>query len=138
MLKALNVDHARFIGLLARSARTQRDRLLGNVQEQDLAGPAPVRGEHNPTAEFGLEPFPSDSSPTVLLREALSDLSEKSLCELYALMRVGQGHLAARKFYRGVSEAQTLGSEMVVSTLIEDPDLHDHIAKALFATKLAS
>ena len=37
MLKDLNVDQARFIALLARSARTQRDALLGHVAKELLA-----------------------------------------------------------------------------------------------------
>ena len=51
MLKDLNADQAHFIALLARTARTQRDALLGNVAEEDLDGVTPGRGEHNPTAE---------------------------------------------------------------------------------------
>ena len=54
MLKELNVDQARFIALLANTAREQRDALLGNVAEDDLGGVTPARGQHNPTAELGV------------------------------------------------------------------------------------
>ena len=60
MRKNLNVDQARFIALLARSARTQCDALLGHVAERTLGGRIPGRGEHNPTAQLGLEPLPTD------------------------------------------------------------------------------
>lgn len=59
MLRDLNVDQARFIALLARTARTQRDALLGNVAEEDLDGVTPGRGERNPTAELGFEALPA-------------------------------------------------------------------------------
>ena len=58
MLSDLNVDQARFIAILAGSARRQRDLLLGNVAEEELGGSKPGRGEHNPIAAFGFEPLP--------------------------------------------------------------------------------
>jgi len=138
MLKDLNADQARFIALLARFAREQRDALIGHVAEDDLDGLTPGRGEHNPTAELGFEPLPPDASQTAALREAVASLSETARRELYALMRIGQGHLAAKKWHRGLSEAEMLGEETVTAAIIEDPDLHDHLAKALYETKLAS
>jgi hypothetical protein len=36
MLKELNVDQDRFVALLAKPARAQRDDLFGNVPEDDL------------------------------------------------------------------------------------------------------
>ena len=91
MLTDLNVDQAHFIALLARTARTQRDALLGNVAEVDLGGVMARRGEHNPTAELGLEPLAAEASPTAALRDAIASLSATARQELYALMRVGQG-----------------------------------------------
>ncbi|NGO56178.1 DUF3775 domain-containing protein [Allomesorhizobium camelthorni] len=137
MLKDLNVDQARFIALLAKAARMQRDTLLGNVPEEDLGELTPARGEHNPAAGLGFEPLPPDASQTVLLSEAIASLSERARRELYTLVRVGQGHVAARKWYRGLSEAGTLGEDMITAAILEDPDLHDHITKGLYETKLA-
>lgn len=138
VLKDLTVTQARFIAMLARTARVQRDTLLGNVPEEDLGEFTPARGEHNPAADLGFEPLPPDASPTVLLNEAIASLSERARRELYTLVRVGQGHVAARKWYRGLSEAETLGEDMITVTILEDSDLHDHIAKGLYETKLAS
>ena len=42
MLRELNKDQAHFIALLARGARLQRDKLLGNVAEKDLGEQEPV------------------------------------------------------------------------------------------------
>jgi hypothetical protein len=53
-------------------------------------------------------------------------------------MRVGQGQLAAKKWNRGLAEALTLGDGTITATLIEDPDLHDHLMKGLYETKLAT
>lgn len=139
MLKDLHVDQARFIALLANTARAQRDALLGNVAEDDLDGPTPGRGEHNPTAELGVEPLPADASkPAAALCEAINSLSEPARRELYALMRIGQGHLAAKKWDRGLSEAEILGDNVITAAIIDDPDLHDHVTKGLYEAKLAA
>jgi len=139
MFEHLNSDQARFIALLANTARRQRDGLLGNVAEDDLDGLKPGRGEHNPTAELGIEPLSADTSePAAVLEEAISSLGEPARRELYALMRIGQGHLAAKKWRRGVSEATMLGDNTITAAIIDDPDLHDHITKGLYEAKLAA
>jgi hypothetical protein len=137
MLRDLNVDQARFIALLAKTARTQRDALLGNVAEDDLGGMTPGRGEHNPVAELGLESLPGEDSQAAALREAIASLSGPARQELYALMRIGQGHLAAKKWHRGLSEAEALGQDAITSAIIDDVDLHDHLAKGLFEANLS-
>ncbi len=137
MLKDLSVVQARFIAILAKTARVERDKLLGNVAEKDLDGLTPGRGEHNPTAELGFEPLPPDASQTAL-REAIVSLSPTARSELYTLVRIGQGQLAAGKWYRGLSEAKSLGDETIVAMIIEDPDLHDHIAKGLYEANPSS
>lgn len=138
MLKELNINQAQFIGLLAKTARTQRDAVLGNVAEADFGGVTPGRGEHNPTAEFGFAPLVAEAPQMAALREAIVSLSAAARQELYALMRIGQGHLAAKKWRRGLSEAEALGEDIVTAAIVEDADLHDHIAKALYETKLSS
>jgi hypothetical protein len=137
LLKDLNVDQADFVALLAKNAREQRDAVLGNVAERDLGGSTPARGEHNPTAELGFEPA-GDASPTALLQDAIANLSENARRELYALMRIGQGHLAAKKWHRGLSDAEILGDATVTAAIIGDADLHDHLTKGLYETRLIS
>ena len=138
MLKELNVDQARFIALLARTARTQRDALLGHVAERALGGTTPGRGEHNPTAELGFDPVPAQAPQTTELREALASLSATARQELYSLVRIGQGDLAAGNWPRGLSEAEALGDGTVTAVIVNDPDLHEHIAKGLYQTKLSA
>ena len=139
MLKDLTVDLARFVALLAKAARAQRDALLGNVADDDLAKElSPARGEHNPTAALGFEPLPSSASQTSTLREAIATLSPMARSELYALIRIGQGDLAAKKWYRGLSEANLLGDKTIAAAIAEDPDLHDHVMKGLYEAALAS
>jgi len=134
-LKKLNVDQGRFIALLAKNARMQRDAILGKVLERDLDGLTSAPGEHNPTADLGLEP----TNPQVAaLREAIASLSADARAELYALMRIGQGHLAAATGHDGLVEADMLGDETVVMAIADDPDLHDHITKGLYEAKLES
>ena len=139
MLKDLTADQARFVALLAKVARAQRDALLGNVAEDDLAKELnPARGEHNPTAALGFEPLPPSASQTVALREAVATLSPMARSELYILVRIGQGDLAAKKWHRGLSEASLLGDETIAAAIVEDADLHDHIMKGLYEAELAS
>ena len=137
MLKDLNVEQARFIALLARAARMQRDAILGNVAEAELGDVTPGKGEHNQTAELGLGTLDAEATPAAALREAITSLSPMARQELYTLMRVGQGHLAAKKWHRGLSEAEALGENTVTATIIEDADLHDHLVKALYEIKLS-
>lgn len=138
MLKDLNVGQVRFIALLARTARAQRDALLGNVAEADLDEIEPERGEHNPTAELGLDPLPAADAQAAALREAVASLSATARHELYALMRIGQGQLAAKKWHRGLTEAEAIGENAVTAAIIDDADLHDHLTKGLYEAKLAS
>jgi len=120
-------------GLLA----TQRDALLGNVAEEDLDGVTPGRGEHNPTAELGFEPLAAEDSQTAVLREAIASLSAAARQKLYVLMRIGQGHVAAKKWHRGLSEAEALGQDAITAAIMDDADLHDHLAKGLYEANLS-
>jgi hypothetical protein len=138
MLKHLNVDQARFIAILARAARAQRDALIGDIDEGALAEFMPARGEHNPTAALGFEPLSGRDQQMDALRNAIAGLSEAARREVYALMRVGQGHLAANKWHRGLSEAETLGDEAITAAILEDADLHEHISKGLYEAKLSA
>ncbi len=138
MLTTLNADQARFVALLAKAARAQRDDLLGNTAEEDLAPLTAARGEHNPTALLGFEPLRPGASQTEALRETLATLSTQARFELYTLMRIGQGDLAPNKWHRGLSEANLLGDETITGVIVEDPDLHDHIMKGLYEAERAA
>jgi Protein of unknown function (DUF3775) len=138
MLKDLNVDQARFVALVAKTARAQRDAVLGHIPDNDLNGTTAARGEHNPTAELGYEPLPARDRQLSALRNALDTLTAMARSELYVLMRIGQGHLAAKKWRRGVKEARLLGDVAVTAALLENPDLHDHLSKGLYETHLAA
>jgi hypothetical protein len=138
MLAALNVDQARFVALLAKAARAQRDDLLGNTAEDDLAPLNAARGEHNPTALLGFEPLRPGASQSEALREAIAALSVQARSELYTLMRIGQGDLAAKKWHRGLSEANLLGDDTIAAAIAEDADLHDHIMKGLYEAERVS
>ncbi len=138
MMKELNTDQVHFIALLAQAARTQRDELLRKVREGAIADVVPARGEHNPTAMLGLEPLRSDAAQTMSLQDAIVNLSPAARSELYTLMRIGQGHLAAKKWHRGIAEADLLGNEAVSAALLHDIDLHDHLLKGLYESKLAT
>jgi hypothetical protein len=50
-----------------------------------------------------------------MLREAIGGLSPAGRSELYALMRVGQGQIAARNWNRGIAETGTLGDDAITA-----------------------
>lgn len=72
------------------------------------------------------------------MRDASDALTSMERSELYVLRRIGQGHLAANKWHRGIEEAQSLGDATVASALIQDPDLRDHVSKGLYQAGLGS
>jgi uncharacterized protein DUF3775 len=137
-LEILNVDQAHFVARLAQAARAERDAMLGHGPDRDLSKTTAVRGERNPTAALGFDPLPPQNRQLTALREALEALPPAARSELYVLMRIGQGHLAADKWSRGMQEAQSLGDTTVSGTLIEDADLHDHLLKGLYEARLSS
>jgi Protein of unknown function (DUF3775) len=138
MLKELNRDQAQFVATLARAARAQRDSSIAGVPEADLTETKPARGEHNPTADLGFVGLPEDASQLAMLREAIGELSPAGRSELYVLMRVGQGQIAAKKWNRGLAEAGALGDDAITAALMDDPDLHNLLMKGLYETKQAS
>ena len=138
MLKELTAEQAQFLAILAKAARIQRDEVLRSVSEEDLDAVRPGRGEHNPTAALGFEPLSADAPQIAALRDAIASLSVAARCELFALMRIGQGHLGAKDLRRGASEAHGLGDETIRAAIIEDADLHDHITKGLYEANLSA
>lgn len=132
MLRQLTEEQVRQITALAKAVREARDSLLDNVPEEDMGEPPAARGEHNPTAAFALDPLPPDDPSVAALQQALDALAPGSRSELFALMRMGQGDFAINDWDRALSEAELLGEQTVTAALIEDLDLHDHIAKGLY------
>lgn len=138
MLQELTKERARQIADFAKAARDARDAILANIPEEALGEPRVARGAHNPIAGLGFDPLPPDASEIAALENAVSALAPLARSELFALMRIGQGDLAAGNWDRGLSEATTLGDETVAAALTENPDLHDHLAKGLFELDQAS
>lgn len=132
MLKDLHTDQARFVALLAKVARAERDAMLGHGSDGDLNEAIATRGERNPTAALGFDPLPVENSQLKALRDALGSLTETARSELYVLTRVGQGQVAAKQWHHALQEAQLLGDATVNSALIGDSDLHEHILKGLY------
>ncbi len=138
MIKELDTGQVHFIAILAKAARSQRDESLRGVREGELADVTTARGEHNPTAMLGLEPLRPDAAQTVALQDAIAMLSPAARAELYTLMRIGEGQLAAKQWHHGITEAGLLGSETISAALLHDVDLHDHLLKGLYEGKLAT
>jgi len=138
MLNDLNTNQARFVALLAKAARAERDAMLGHGPDRTLYEATGTRGERNPTAALGLDPLPAENSQLKALRDALGSLTETARSELYVLMRIGQGQVAAKQWHRGLQEALLLGDATISSALIENPDLHEHLSKGLYEADRAA
>ena len=132
MLNDLNTDQARFVAILAKAARAERDAMLGHGPDRTLNEATATRGERNPAAALGFDPLPADNLQLQALRDALGSLTETARSELYVLMRLGQGQVAGNQWHRGLQEAQLLGDATITSALIEDQDLHEHLLKGLY------
>ena len=137
MFRELTVAQARRIATLAKAAREARDAILGNLPDVALGEPPVSRGEHNPASVLGFDPLPPDTPQIVELLKAITLLTPAARSELFTLMRVGRGDLAAGNWARGLSETAMLGDETIAAALKEDADLHDHLAKGLYELKLA-
>jgi hypothetical protein len=137
MFQELKSEQARRIAALAKAARQARDAELGNVPDEAFGEPPTARGEHNPIATLGFEPLSPDSPTLRALRQAVEALTTSARSELFVLLRIGQGDLAAGDWDRGLSEAEMIGDTAVGTALMGDTDLHDHLMKALYEIKEA-
>jgi Protein of unknown function (DUF3775) len=95
-----------------------------------------ARGDHNPTATLSFDPVTATDSRAAALRETVATLSPIARWELYTLMRIGQSHLAAKKWHRGLFRSRNAREETITAAIVEDPDLHDHLTKGLYEAKL--
>ena len=136
MLEQLGAETAKEIAELARAARDARDAMLDKIRDEDVQTDRPARGEHNPTVALGLDPLPEDHSARVALSEAVAALSPEALSELRALMWIGKGDYGAKDWAKAVNDAAGAPDDVVQSSLVEQPDLHEFLMKALYELKL--
>jgi hypothetical protein len=135
MLKELTAKQAHRISQLAKSARDARDGLLHGVPDEIVSEPHPAKGEQDRIGAGGFDVLSADDPAVRALCGAIGDLRPVARSELFALMRIGQGDLAAGGWQRGLSEATALGDESVGGILADDIDLQSHLDKGLYALK---
>ena len=132
MLKTLTPRRVRLIAQLAKVARDARDGLLHGVPDETVSEPHPAKGEQDRIGAGGFDILPADDAAVTALRGAISRLRPAARSELFALMRIGQGELAAGDWQRGLSEAATLGDESIGGILADDIDLQSHLNRGLY------
>ena len=132
MLMELEARQAHHITRLAQAAREARDGLLHGVSDETVNEPHPAKGEQDRIGAGGFDVLRADDPALSALRQAIGDLGPAARSELFALMRIGQGELAAKDWERGLSEAETLGDEGVGGVLSDDIDLPTHLEKGLY------
>jgi hypothetical protein len=132
MLIKLTPERARHIAQLARDAHAQLELTLHGVADDLVSGPHPTKGEWDRSGTGAFDILPPETAEVRELRYAINDLEPAGRAELFALMRIGQGELAAKDHERGLFEAASLGDETVAGILAEDIDLQSHVDKALY------
>lgn len=135
MLAKISVAEVKHIAELANAVRTARDEAL-RIKGEALGEPPPARGEHDPTVALGLEPLPADHPGVVALREAITALPNKALCELRVLFWMGRGEYAAGDWDKALAAAATQTRDVAIGILMDEIDLHHFLMKGLYELKL--
>lgn len=136
MLKNISVSEVRHIAGLANAVRSSRDDLIDKIRDEAVADFKPARGEHNPTAVLGLDPLEAHHPATRALREAIEALPAVARWELRAMIWVAQGDYAANDFESAVADASAMPDDITIGAIMEQPDLHEYLMKALYEMKL--
>jgi hypothetical protein len=132
MLHELDVLEARQIADLASDARKVRDRLLEKVRDVELGEPVPARGEHNPAAALALNGVLVTEPEFVALREAIAALPRDIREKLWVVAQVGHGDVAILGWDAALGYASELSDDDIVTDMVAEPDLHEHLRKGLY------
>lgn len=132
MLHELDVLEARQIADLAADARKVRDRLLEKVPDAELGEPGPARGEHNPAGTLALNGVLAMQPEFVALREAITALPRDIREKLWVVAQVGRAEVAILGWDEALAQALALSDGDLVSSMVAEPDLHDHLRKGLY------
>ena len=132
MLHELDVLEARHIAALAADARKVRDQLLQDVPDLDLGEPNPARGEHNPVVNLLLNGVLAMHPEFVALRDAVAALPRDIREKLWVIAQIGRGNVAILGWDEAIAATSTMSDDDLLSGMVADPDLHDHVHKGLY------
>ena len=136
MLEQLAAMQVRDLAAKARVARDARDRVLAHVREEAFHEPKPERTGHDPAADSGVNVIPEANPERLALAKALSALPASALRELWALMLIGQGDYGLKDWQRAITEANRI-LDLDANMFMEQPDLHEHLMKAVYEIERA-
>ncbi len=131
MLKNCTYDDAKRIADLAKTARQARDRILSEVAEGKFGELMPMRGQHDPASNIGLDPLPPGHPARIALEQAIASLTDEARWELETLAGIGRGDCGAAQWEKAVSTA-SLSATTSAQTLADNADLHEQITKGLY------
>jgi hypothetical protein len=133
MLKTIASAQVHHIAQLAKAAREARDSLLHGAPDEVVDGPHPTKGELGSMGRrHGFDVLPADNPALKALHDTIANLGPVGRSEIFAVMRIGQTNLAAGDWQRLVTEAETLGDDIVFGMLVDNIDLRMHLEKGLY------
>jgi hypothetical protein len=102
------------------------------VPEEDFGELTPAHGERDPSRMPELEGLPLDALEPTELPRTVRTLTPSARRELYVLMRIGKGDFAEGDWDRALADSNSLTDDTIAGAIVENPDLHDHLMKALY------
>lgn len=130
MLERLAVEQLRALAGKAGAVREVRDRTLSGIRDEAFIEEQPARGEHNPTADLGLDVVPEGNPARTALEEALSALPPAVLHELWSVVLIGRGDYGVKDWERAMAEATRL-TDIGPDLFMGVADLHEYLMKAV-------
>jgi hypothetical protein len=130
MLEKLASEHLRLLADKVAAVRAVRDRMLSPVRNAALVEEKPARGEHNPSANLGLDVVPESNPARMALEDALSALRPAARRELWAVVLVGRGDHSLKDWERALAEANRL-TDVGTDLFMGVADLHENLMKVV-------
>lgn len=131
MFERLAVEQLRALAGKAGAVREVRDRTLSGTRDEVFVEEQPARGEHNPTADLGLDVVSEDNPARMALEEALSALPPAALRELWATVLIGRGDYGVKDWERAMAEANRL-TDVGPDLFMGVADLHEYLMIAVY------
>lgn len=131
MFEALASVQIRALAEKALAVREAGEEKLRGVRDAAFGEPRPARRQPEPGADVAVDALSEGEPHRRAFVEALSSLPLPARRELWALVLIGRGDYGLDEWDQAVMEAGRL-SDFDARVFLEQPDLHDHLMKAVY------